>query len=116
MTREIKFRAWDKKNNKLVKLSLLGLHTEFETNPCVYNAWENEDSVAHYSDVELMQFTGLKDKNGKEIYEGDIVNGYSKSTVEYLEDFAGFFPMCNWPSNKEWEVIGNIHENPELLK
>ncbi len=74
----------------------------------------------------LMQYTGLKDKNGKEIYEGDIIveyllpNEYDYGIIEYLD---GSF-VINWKS-KMWqylinvsrrEVIGNIYENPELLK
>jgi uncharacterized phage protein (TIGR01671 family) len=83
----------------------------------------------------LMQYTGLKDKNGKEIYEGDIVKAIGKldkniGIVEYRDEMASFyfkfethakFPMhftlAIWNDEGfEPEVIGNIYENPELLK
>ena len=68
------------------------------------------------------QFTGLHDKNGKEIYEGDIPDGYGAVffSNEYLGYFAestefecGYKPICDIPII---EIIGNIHENPELLE
>jgi len=75
----------------------------------------------------IMQYTGLKDKNGKEVYEGDIIqyviNSYyscgDREEVKY--QYGGFYPfsIAGWEGSTESheiELIGNIHENPELLK
>jgi uncharacterized phage protein (TIGR01671 family) len=89
----------------------------------------DDSGCPKYSDHELMQFTGLLDKNGKEIYEGDIViciNGH-EGVVEWEKsdccfNVTGYYNASNdYPSmafmeGQPFEVIGNIYENPELLE
>ena len=122
--REIKFRAWD--GEKYIS-------PDYITRDGVAH-WK-EDSIPTRSTI-IEQFTGLHDKNGKEIYEGDLMRSSFPSRidipdsiqiVEWCERDASFFAIDKaefrlggklhpvwW--NTHCEVIGNIHENPELLK
>ena len=110
--REIKFRVWNKSEKRMLNNPTIHLRTDRDF--YVYGDFKPlEEQIGTY---ELMQFTGLKDKNGKEIYEGDIVTSYNKNrcVVEWLDGAGGFlFEQCDAEIN---EVIGNIYENPELLK
>ena len=109
--REIKFRAWDKERMEMLLPDRL-VHLEGRTTKAL-----REQSPF----LELMQFTGLCDKNGREIYEGDIVvtGGDISGVVIYNEGGFCFDTIddfdCDFICNYTVEVIGNIHENPELM-
>ena len=110
MKREIKFRAWD--GEKM-------LSPDYIDRKGV--AYWRENSIPERSE-KIMQYTGLKDKNGAEIYEGDVIiktateNSYVSApfVVQWLEKQAGFNVAKG--DHHYYEIIGNIYENPELLK
>ena len=119
--REIKFRVFDKKKGKIFKAHDL----RFTAEEAIYEVCHDtirDDGGKHweftdFKEVVLMQYTGLKDKNGKEIYEGDIVtDGVGKFKIVYDLKLAGYQPYCIFRDDPEnyCEVIGNIYENPEL--
>jgi uncharacterized phage protein (TIGR01671 family) len=149
MTREIKFRAWDNYSKSFINDDeyLIGLDGKFYRMD-FYSGIENyEDGNLIWNELDnitLSQFTGLLDKNGKEIYEGDIVEYIERlpifpekrlSLVQFIGgnvDYANNFLISpfvnigsfNYETNcitgtlnnpKESIVIGNIYENPELL-
>ena len=122
--RTIKFRAWDTREEKM------------DYDPEYNSLSENiNDSFTFSKGIIWMQFTGLLDKNGKEIYEGDIVLGKYNAegahynteekniVVEYDKGTCGFFPFADYDVDcgadfqvAESMVVGNIYENPDLLK
>lgn len=125
--REIKFRAWDKEKNKFVQ-DVDGVSLDGQ----ILDLWMSEHGIGNRDrDVVLMQYTGLKDKNGKEVYEGDVLstNLTSPDAIKfvYVKCFSGgeyVFKATTENYSTSWrelcnldvEVIGNIYSNPELLK
>jgi hypothetical protein len=114
MNREIKFRAWDKYNKKMHYQPEVNFHFFDDEFTCVLN--EHDQVVVQPESVVVMQFTGLLDKNGKEIYEGDILSHkyYSMPVIcEFVDGSFIFDDISKY--DESLEVIGNIYENPELL-
>lgn len=120
MNRKIKFRIWNDYDKKMIHWNeLLGNNLANIFTIPSYNKW-------------LMQYTGLHDKNGKEIYEGDIVYcqtkyGKAKALIEFIDGkFVAYWNsaithpqnghhIACYDINKKFEVIGNIYDNLELL-
>lgn len=122
--REIKFRAWDKQKKQILEVREITYLVD-EGTPVSILAWEpdaKEKTNAYLTTLapdmfELMQYTGLKDKNGKEIYEGDICRNVEPNVdagvfVVERAEFGWNIHICD----KQVQIEGNIYENPELLK
>lgn len=126
--REIKFRAWDKTQERMW-LNVQNAYDTLEQHCCEDEDCECTDEKGNFiclmcssfqevlrdENLTVMQYTGLKDKNGKEIYEGDILIDENAHSMEVVWNSARCrfdpVPFC-W---HVFEIIGNIYENPELL-
>ena len=127
--REIKFRLWDKENKKMILRDSLytyfiGLLGDIGRHDVCGNATYNNGHKFYSEQFEIMQYTGLKDKNGKEIYEGDITKDPDGNVFKVVwNKGATSFELQNKILHflfvqryiDMFEVIGNIHDNPELL-
>ena len=129
--REIKFRVWNTMTGHMWQLQRMN----FKNGQLLYEGSNMPTPKENKSNHIIMQYTGLKDKNNKEIYEGDIIEGgyenplgegfvSKKYVIEYDNEKGGFMGRLqkHSPYGDTWiqfiigEVIGNIYENPELLE
>ena len=129
--REIKFKAWNKTQSRWE----IDFHIEpdgsiWTKSRTASGGWagSHRQNIEGRNEVILVQFTGLKDKNNKDIYEGDIIS-YTPFNAKGYEHSRGMVPditafhwfeelelmLTQHPNKCEIEVIGNIFENPELI-
>ena len=131
--REIKFRAWDKDKEEMLTPDMSEWCINFENGgidvlESNMNFSTQEDCYISIENYELMEFTGLKDKNGKEIYEGDILECDWNDTRYPIHNIGpvkwdnrnacwrlGEGGTAKDDAENHFKVIGNIYENPELL-
>jgi uncharacterized phage protein (TIGR01671 family) len=112
MKREIKFRAWDTREKKM--------YPNLTIQRLMGNLFSVRELRKKEEDLVWMEYTGLKDKHGKEIYERDILkyhaNGRLSEPIEFPKDYTWLkarTEVQHWRT--DIEVIGNIYENPKLL-
>ena len=119
-----KFRAWDKETQTMLDVPLI----DFKKRILIGEHWEfGETNFINFDEIELMQSTGMKDLNGIEIFEGDILKSNKYITSVFYERGAYRVKFCRTPNTTvtmdvvsfiekyKTKIIGNIYENKELL-
>lgn len=119
-----KYRVWDKETQIMLDVSLI----DFKKKVLIGEHWEfGETNFISFDDINLMQSTGLRDKNSKEIFEGDIVLVLDSPYTVFYDNERGSYRlkphdnrwnvdyMSNFSHGGNFEVVGNIYENKEYL-
>lgn len=117
-----KLRAWDKISKKMFPVMMVDFGQSYVMIEEINGLWCERD----FDEVELMQSIDLVDWEGVEVYEGDIVHAYGEDTyligvIEYFDNAYciktknGIYNLL-WTNAEQYEIIGNIYENPEFLE
>ena len=135
MDREIKFRAWDKSDKEMYHNIINGIEFD-DGSKYDFCRFLGNKEIGDYHEWVVMQYTGIKDIDGVDIYEGDIIdcectenqkeqngkrevvwNNSEMSWGTYEGDSIKLLGLCmNWGGFDTFRVLGNIHQNPDLLK
>jgi uncharacterized phage protein (TIGR01671 family) len=116
--REYKFRAWDKEESEMLQVDCIDFFKK--------EILDQRNDIHSFENIELMQYTGLTDKNGKEIYEGDVLEDittsdryeivYIVNTASYeMKAYSGRLERMDIDDIMFYEIIGNIYEHSHLL-
>lgn len=123
--KEFKMKAWLKKENKMVAVIGIDLNYQYIRYTDDGNLFKDDYKIANFKDIELLQFTGTKDKAGQELYEADVIlfnDGIDDiyGLISYDDDEGtyrvSYENITEHLSEREgdFEIVGNIFENPQL--
>lgn len=123
--KEFKMKAWLKKENKMVSILGIDLNYQYIRYSDDGNLFKDDYKIAEFKDIELLQFTGAKDKAGQEVYEADVIKfndgiddiygliSYDDEDAVYCVSYENVTEhLLNMAGN--FEIVGNIFENPNL--
>ena len=123
--REFKMKAWLKKEKKMVSIIGIDLNYQYIRYSDDGNLFKDDYKIAEFKDIELLQFTGAKDKAGQEVYEADVIKfndgiddiygliSYDDEDAVYCVSYENVTEhLLNMAG--DFEIVGNIFENPDL--
>lgn len=126
--KEFKMKAWLKKEKKMVAIIGIDLNYQYIRYTDDGNLFKDDYKIADFKDVKLLQYIGMKDKNNKEVYEGDILklrDNHGIQLVKYHDEWSAFILESQKDTSvgvlglyfdkEDFEIIGNAYENSELL-
>ena len=123
--KEFKMKAWLKKENKMVSIIGIDLNYQYIRYTDDGNLFKDDYKIADFKDIELLQFTGLKDNGGQELYEADVIKfndgvddiygliSYDDEDGTYRVSYENITEHLS-DREGDFEIVGNIFENPDL--
>ena len=123
--KELKIKAWLKKEKKMVSIIGIDFNYEYIRYTEDDNLFNSDYKVAEFKDIELLQFTGLKDNGGQELYEADVIKfndgiddiygliSYDDEDGTYRVSYENITEHLS-DREGDFEIVGNIFENPQL--